>query len=197
MSAGYHAHLARSRTFPDQATANRYYRRNYGALLADLPAGPIADLGCGMGDFLLYCTQELQRPAIGVDLDPENVALCRGLSLEVTRESAQDFLARPGAYAALVMNDVIEHFPKPEIIPLLSLMRERLMPGGRVLLKTPNMSNLLTAARNFHMDFTHQTGFTEETMVYVLEHAGFEDLRVLPVDIYVTGKPLATTPGAC
>jgi len=195
VTTGYHAHLARARTFPDQATANRYYQRNYGALLAELPAGPIADLGCGMGDFLLYCTQELQRPAVGVDLDAENVALCRSLGLEVAQESAQDFLARPGAYAALVMNDVIEHFPKADIIPLLGLMRERLLPGGKTILKTPNMANPLTAARNFHMDFTHHTGFTEDTMVYVLEQAGFAEIQVAPVDIYVTDNPVANLGG--
>ena len=180
MTTGYHAHLARARTFPDQATANRYYRRNYGALLAGLPEGAVLDLGCGMGDFLMFCMQELQRQAVGIDLDAENVALCQRLGLEVEQGDIQDFLSRPGAYAAIVLNDVIEHFPKPEIIPLLELMRERLLPGGRVILKTPNMSNVITAARNFHMDFTHQTGFTEETMIYVLEHAGFSDIQVVP-----------------
>jgi len=195
MTTGYHAHLARARTFPDQGAANRYYRRNAGPLLAGLPDGPVLDLGCGMGDFLLYCTQELGREARGVDLDAENVALCRELGLEVAQESAQECLARAAQCAAVVMNDVIEHFPKAEIIPLLSLVRERLVPGGVVLLKTPNMSNPLTAARNFHMDFTHQTGFTEETMIYVLEQAGFDGIRVEPVDIYVTRNPIANLGG--
>jgi SAM-dependent methyltransferase len=191
----YSPHLQRARTFPDQATAHRYYRRNYGALLAGLPEGAVLDLGCGMGDFLTFCVQELGREARGVDLDAENVALCRSADLDVVQGSAQDFLAGPGTYAAIVLNDVIEHFSKPEIIPLLSLMRERLVPGGRVVLKTPNMSNVLTAARNFHMDFTHLTGFTEETMIYVLENAGFSDIQVGPVDIYVTGNPVANLGG--
>lgn len=191
----YSPHLQRVRTFPDQQVANAFYGRNHAPLLTGLPDGPIVDLGSGLGEFLCFCRDVLGRPALGIDLDAENVALARQAGLEVTQEGAAEFLTRPGAYAAITMNDVIEHIPRPEIIPLVALMRERLLPGGKVLLKTPNMSNPLTAARNFHMDFTHTTGFTEETMVYVLEQAGFSDNRVEPVDIYVTGSALANAGG--
>ncbi|MBU0611460.1 MAG: class I SAM-dependent methyltransferase [Armatimonadetes bacterium] len=185
----------RTRTFPDRATAMRFFQRNYGALLEALPPGPVLDLGCGMGDFLEFCRDVLGREACGVDLDAANVALCQRKGLSVEQGDLRAFVERPGQYAAVVMNDVIEHFPKAEIIPLLSLVRERLLPGGVVLLKTPNMSNPLTAARNFHMDLTHLTGFTEETMIYVLEQAGFDGISVSPVDIYVTKNPIANLGG--
>ena len=191
----YSPHLKRVRSFPDERAARAYYRRNYGTLMSDLPQGRVLDLGCGLGDFLVFCGADLAREAVGADRDAENVAYCREQGLDARQETAAECLARPDLYAAIVMNDVIEHIAKPEIIPLVSLIRERLLPGGKAVLKTPNMANPLTAARTFHMDLTHEVGFTEDTMVYVLEQAGFADIQVLPVDIYVTGSAVANLGG--
>jgi SAM-dependent methyltransferase len=191
----YSPHLQRVRTFPDAAAALRFFRRNYDALLRDLPEGPILDIGCGLGDFLVYCRDSLRREAVGIDLDAENVRLCQELGLAASVAEASAFLQQERQYAAIVMNDVIEHVSKPDVIPLLSLIHRRLLAGGKVLLKTPNMSNPLTAARNFHLDFTHQIGFTEESMTYVLEQGGFSDLGAFPVDIYVTSSAVANAVG--
>lgn len=191
----YQPHLRRVRTFPDEPTARAFYRRNYQDLMSDLPDGPVLDVGCGLGDFLMFCEQDLKREAIGIDLDEENVAVCRAAGLQGVQSAAADFLAQETSYAAIVLNDVIEHLPKPEIVPLFTLMYDRLKPGGRVIVKTPNMSNPLTAGRNRYIDFTHGLGFTEESLHQVLEQAGFVDIHPAPVDIYVTRNPIANFGG--
>jgi len=191
----YQPHLRRVRTFPDEATGQAFYRRNYSPLMRDLPEGPILDIGCGLGDFLVFCGQGLERRAVGIDLDAENAAVCQAAKLDAVQAEARDFLARPDTYAGIVLNDVIEHVAKDQIIPLLSLMHQRLVPGGRVILKTPNMANPLIAGRNRYIDITHQVGFTEESLIQVLEQAGFDDILVAPVDIYVTANPIANLGG--
>ena len=42
------------------------------------------------------------RPALGVDQDAENVMLCCEAGLQVQETSIEEFLARPGAAAALL-----------------------------------------------------------------------------------------------
>lgn len=195
LATSYRAHLERVRTFPDQASATRYFRRNHEPLLRNLPPGPLLDVGCGLGDFLVFCRDVMQREAKGIDLDAENVEFCRAAGLEADQADVRDFLRRPGQYSAVVLNDVIEHFSKPDILDLLSSIRLRLLSGGRLLLKTPNMSNPLTAARSLFMDVTHQTGFTEESLRQALEMTGYGEIILAPVDIYVTSNPVANAVG--
>lgn len=190
LACSYAEHLRRARTFPDEGTARRYFRRNYLPLLRDLPEGLILDIGCGLGDFLTFCRTELGREACGLDLVAENVAYCGELGLQVEQADATEYLQRELEYAAVVMNDVLEHIEKPQVVPLLGLIRSRLAPGGRVLIKVPNMSNLVTGLRGRFMDFTHATGYTEEALRQVLETAGFEGIDTRPVDLYVTGNPV-------
>lgn len=190
LACSYAEHLRRARTFPDEGTARRYFRRNYLPLLRDLPQGLILDIGCGLGDFLTFCRTELGREACGLDLVAENVACCRELGLEVEQADATEYLQRERPYAAVVMNDVLEHIEKPQVVPLLELIYSRLAPGGRLLIKVPNMSNLVTGTRTRYMDLTHVTGYTDETLRQVLETAGFEGIDTRPVDLYVTGNPV-------
>lgn len=191
----YSPHLQRVRTFPDQRTANAFYERNYRPLLRDLPEGLLVDLGSGLGEFLQYCQDVLGRPAVGVDQDPQNVALCRVSGLQVEEMPIERFLATSRPAALFVLNDVLEHFSREESAELLRSLHRLLAPGGRIIIKTPNMSNPLTAGRNFHMDLTHRCGFTEESLHSALEEAGFVDIQLLPVDIYVTRNPLANLGG--
>ncbi|MEN6645384.1 MAG: class I SAM-dependent methyltransferase [Armatimonadia bacterium] len=190
LAGTYSEILRRLKTFPDEATARRYFRRNYLPLLQDLPEGLLLDIGCGLGDFLHFCRTELGREVCGLDLVAENVACCRELGLEVEQADATEYLQRERPYAAVVMNDVLEHIEKPQVVPLLGLIHSRLAPGGRLLIKVPNMSNLVTGTRTRYMDLTHVTGYTDETLRQVLETAGFDEVDTRPVDLYVTGNPV-------
>ena len=188
----YTSHLERVRTFADDATALRYYRRNHLPFLMDLPPGPILDIGCGLGEFLAFADAELDRETVGLDLSAENVAACRERGLNAEKADVFEFLQQQEAhYAAIIMNDVLEHFEKEDVMRLLTLVHGRLPEGGRLLVKVPNMNNPFTAARSFFADFTHAVGFTEQSMLQVLETAGFREVYLAPVDMYVTGNPIA------
>jgi len=190
LSETYHEHLQRVRTFPDAATATRFFRRNFLPLLADLPEGRILEIGCGIGEFLRFAVEVMKWDAVGVDLSAEHAAACREQGFDAVQGDAVEYLRGSGPLAAVVMNDVLEHIPCEQVLPLLSLIHERLVPAGRLVVKVPNMSNPITGGRGRFVDFTHVSGFTEESLQQVLENVGFAGVLTAPVDLYVTSNPV-------
>jgi len=81
---------------------------------------------------------------------------------------------------------VLEHIPKPDIIPLLCSLRAALAPGGALIIEVPNMGNPFTGLFMRYADFTHEVGFTQPSMEYVLHKAGFARVAIhettLPLD---------------
>jgi 2-polyprenyl-3-methyl-5-hydroxy-6-metoxy-1,4-benzoquinol methylase len=139
-----------------------YYARLFDSLLPSDRAARIIDIGCGGGHFLYYLKAKGYSNLEGVDMAPGLVDFVReqiwpnvhnGDALEYLKKNADK-------YDAIVANDFIEHLPKNAIIQFLFCALAALRPGGMLLLKTPNMSNLF-ASRHRYVDFTHEVGFTE------------------------------------
>lgn len=151
---------------------------SYKALFGDfLPAARnarILEVGCGMGGFLLCCRQLGYSAVAGIDISPQQVELCHRQGFaEVECADALSHLQRhAGSYDLVAMSDVLEHLPKPDVIATLEAAFHSLAPGGRLLLKVPNLSNPLNM-RSRYVDFTHETGFTLESAQQVLRVAGF------------------------
>jgi hypothetical protein len=80
----------------------------------------------------------------------------------------------------ILIKAVLEHIPKQEVIPLLERIKHALKPGGLVLVDVPNM-DWLFAQHERYMDFTHEVGFTLESLRQVMVNI-FADVRVAPVD---------------
>ena len=76
-------------------------------------------------------------------------------------------------YALILMSDVVEHLPRDDVLPALQAAGERLSPEGRLVLRVPNLSNPLNL-RTRYVDFTHQVGFSRESLGQVLRIAGLE-----------------------
>jgi len=76
------------------------------------------------------------------------------------------------------MFHVIEHVAKRQAVPFLNAVRKALAPGGVLLLETPNMANPFLGLTFRYADFTHEVGYTETSIHYVLQAAGFHDITV-------------------
>lgn len=143
-----------------------------------LPEGkedPILEIGSGNGAFLLCCKQQGYTAARGLDISPEQVRFCVDSGLEdvvcadglsYLRDSSEEF-------AVIAMIDVLEHLPKNQVLDLLAEAHSHLRPGGRIILRVPNMSNPFNV-RTRYVDFTHEVGFSKETLEQVLRVIGFE-----------------------
>jgi len=139
---------------------------------------PVLDLGCGRGEFL----QELQRnniPCIGIDLNPAMVDASRALGLDVTLAEAVAHLRdrEPGSLAAISSFHMIEHIPFEQVLHLIEAAKRALMPGGLLILETPNPENLVVGGCTFWYDPTHIRPLPPAMMGFYVKQAGFEPVR--------------------
>ena len=126
-----------------------------------------------------------------MDVGSECIAFCRARGFPVVEEEIVDFLTTLREPAdAFILNDVLEHQTKDLLWVFLEALRERLQPGGTVLVKVPNVAHPFLGTDSRYLDITHEVGFNENSLEQVLLMAGFTDVRVFGPDIYVTGNPV-------
>jgi SAM-dependent methyltransferase len=177
----------------------RLHRHRYAAILAALAAPPahVLEVGVTPGQ----CTQLLVEAGYrvsGVDLDPSaRQALWERLGVEVRRANLE---REPVPFAdntfdQVVFSEVIEHLVFSPL-PLLRELRRVLVPGGRLVLTTPNelyaKSRLLALGRmllwrslsspaefRHQMQLegearytTHSRTYTMDELCWVVEQAG-------------------------
>lgn len=135
----------------------------------------ILDLGCGHGSLLFVLRQCGYNKLRGVDTSPEQVAAARRLGIVEVEEG--DILgtlaATPAASLDVVIAfDVIEHFSKNELIPLVDAVLRVLKTGGRWIIHVPNAESPFSA-RIRYSDFTHELAFTRISLDQLLRASGF------------------------
>jgi 2-polyprenyl-3-methyl-5-hydroxy-6-metoxy-1,4-benzoquinol methylase len=175
------------------------------ALLEKFAGGAFSDLrfldvGCGSGASV-RAAAELGWDAVGIDLDPELVALGR-TELKVDLRCTGLLEANLGKeqFHFIRLRDVIEHLPNPYEV-LLEIKR-LLVPGGGLLVSSPNEGSLSATLRR-SCGFRPRTvatvepphhlhGFDERTLRKIFERADLnihEIKSTTPVDPeYVTSR---------
>lgn len=128
-----------------------------------LPAdrtGTILDIGCGSGQFLYFLKKKGYMRLEGIDVDSKQIEIARALGFEVEATSVFDYLnCSEGGYEMIVMLDIIEHFTREELFPLMEAVVQRLRPGGRLIASVPNAESL-SGLQCIYADITHETAFT-------------------------------------
>jgi SAM-dependent methyltransferase len=143
-------------------------------------SGAVLDLGCGRGETLAVL-RNAGYDARGVDRSRRMVELCREKGLDAEEDDLIDALVRQeeGSLAAVVSLHVIEHLPPAVVERLVRLAYRALVPGGALVLETPNPLSMIVAARNFWLDPTHQRPVHPESLEAMLDSAGFDELERL------------------
>jgi len=166
-----------------------YYTKNYRPHLPPQKTAMILELGCGMGHFLNFLKKEGYQNYEGVDICEENILFCAERNITSTQADIFCFLEESVKfYDAIVMNDVLEHFDKREVLQFLGLAYKKLSPHGRLILKVPNGANPILAGSSRYIDFTHELLFTEESLSQVLRISGFKNISIYAQDLYVFSK---------
>lgn len=161
----------------------RHVRSVYAGHLPPARSEPaILELACGPG-FMLEGLRELgYNHLTGVDLSAADLDAARRRlpDLDLVEADVHAFLEeRPATYDVVIAKALLEHVPKARVIPLVRSIHRSLRPGGVAMIEVPNMDWLLSGHERF-MDFTHEVGFTRESLGQVLRMP-FDQVAVLPV----------------
>jgi SAM-dependent methyltransferase len=135
----------------------RWYTRDW---LPEARETAVLDIGCGSGQFLYFLRRAGFEGAIGLDVDPAQVEFGRGLGLDCRCMPALDYLLEDGPeFGLIAMLDILEHFTREELFPLLEAVAARLAPGGRLIASVPNAESP-HGLKAIYADITHEIAFT-------------------------------------
>ncbi len=140
---------------------------------------PVVDVGCGRGE-LLQLFKKHGIGAHGIDTNGDMVKLCKSKGLDARQQDAFEHLGnvKDGALGGVTAIHLIEHLPTKRQIELVKLAFRKLAPGGVLAIETPNPQALSIFANSFYMDPTHQKPVHPLTLEFVMQKAGFENVRV-------------------
>lgn len=164
----------------------RYYEDNYLEVLPESREARILCVSCGPGYLVKILTDRGYTSVHGIDSFADKVAYAteRGLDCEVA--FAFEFLeAVEEPYDLIFCEQELNHLTRDEIVEFLELCRSKLAPGGTFVCFALNGANPITGAEALAQNFDHFNTFTEYTMRQVLEHCGFERVRVFGLNLYV------------
>ena len=145
-----------------------------GRLPAVAKDAPIADLGCGKGEWLAWLKSRGFTALRGFDLSAEELAFAADIPVECGEVVEQLSASRWKEHFALLhAKDIIEHLTKQEVVDFLLACYQALQPGGWLWISTFNAQGIFSTATRYG-DFTHESGFTPTSLAQVLRACGFE-----------------------
>ncbi|MFT3858153.1 MAG: methyltransferase domain-containing protein [Aquabacterium sp.] len=139
--------------------------------LTGLKGGRAADIGCGRGD-QLFALQRLGFQVTGLDIERSTDDIADHHVCDVGSEVfplADDTLDLTFSKA------VIEHLYIPQIEHFMLEMKRVTRPGGYVVLMTPDWRYMY---RDFYLEYTHVTPFTERSLEQCMKMYGLRDVQV-------------------
>ena len=167
-------------------TFGMFYRHNYLQYLPKNRDANILVISCGYGYFVHLLKTVGYTSVSGIDSDPEKVRIATKKGLNCTVGNAFAFLEnRSGSYDAVIAEQEINHLTKEEILIFLELCRKSLAEGGTLLVHSLNGANPITGSEALAQNFDHYNTFTEYSLRQVLEHTGFGEVSVFPLNLYV------------
>lgn len=158
-----------------------HFKRRLAVVRSQVPTGGrLLDFGCAAGYFLDVARSEGWQIA-GVELSQEMARRASDM-LSIPIASSLDSLP-DGDFDAICLWEVIEHLPRP--IAELRLLRDRLRPGGLLMLSTPNTGHWQAKRQPDgwigYRPPSHLVFFDERTLADALARAGFDRVTITRV----------------
>jgi O-antigen chain-terminating methyltransferase len=158
----------------------------------------VLDIGCGRGEFL-EIMRDAKIPAVGIDLSPESVAICRLKGLEAETADLFTYLAglAEESLDGIFCAQVVEHLPPERLPEMIRLCASRLARHGVLAIETPNPECLAIFATHFYLDPTHARPVPHPLLAFYLEEFGVGVVEVRKLVPAVESMPsLASLPEA-
>lgn len=138
------------------------------------------DIGCGRGEWVELLLQHGFQ-AQGIDLDQGMIQDAEQLGLPLKQGDGLEYLAQQSDQCLDVVSafHVVEHIPFQSVMDLARHALRVLKPGGLLILETPNPENVVVASNNFYLDPSHIKPIPPALLLFALEYAGFERVRIV------------------
>jgi 2-polyprenyl-3-methyl-5-hydroxy-6-metoxy-1,4-benzoquinol methylase len=145
------------------------------------------DIGCGPGTFIGQLPAD--ATAVGIDLSARQIEYARaryGSESRAFYNCTMDRLpAHLDGFDAITAVELIEHLSPEEVKVALESAVERLVPGGKLVLTTPNFGGvwplveaLLNRAATVTYEMQHTNKFTRSSLAVLLTMLGLREVRV-------------------
>jgi SAM-dependent methyltransferase len=156
-------------------------------------------VGTGYGIFDRLLPADLDYT--GVDVDAAAVAYAARWAAQAGRRFSYRALPLAacgfptGQFDLVILSEVIEHVPEPEVMPLLAEVQRVLSPGGHLLLTVPNRLHLRNRARRclglplVWMDPTHLREYTLSEAEALVRELPLRLRELRPAVLYFPGEP--------
>lgn len=130
----------------------------------------ILEIGCNRGYLLKVLNNDGYDNLVGIDLSDDDLSHAKKINPNCLLKNvdAFEFLEdNKSTFDVIIIKAVLEHIPKSSIENLLYLMKDSLNENGIIIIDVPNM-DWFFASHERYMDFTHEVGFTKESMKQVI-----------------------------
>lgn len=135
--------------------------------------GRALDIGCGIGDMLVY-----RANTVGVDINPRTVAFCKARGAHAVLMRPDELPFADGEFDSVLMDNVLEHIPDPGC--LLAEAHRILRTGGRLLVGVPG-------ARGWASDPDHKVFYDEQMLRACMHAAGFDCVECFYTPLWRSG----------
>jgi 2-polyprenyl-3-methyl-5-hydroxy-6-metoxy-1,4-benzoquinol methylase len=164
----------------------KFYQRNYMKYMNVKPGDHVLVISCGPGYFVDLLKNMGIGNVLGIDSDPDRIAYARARRLNCRVANAFAFLKdNPSVYDVIFAEQELNHLTKGEILQFLSLCRKSLKPGGTLAVHSLNGANPITGSEALSQNFDHYNTMTEYSLRQVLDHSGFKNITVFPLNLYI------------
>ncbi|WP_018915467.1 glycosyltransferase [Vreelandella zhanjiangensis] len=149
-------------------------------IMARYPDAPVVDLGSGRGEWL-ELMQENGWPAKGIDTNESMAQACNesGLTVEVNDALTALQQTPSDSLAAVTGFHIAEHIPFDSLVVLIQEVHRALVPGGVLILETPNPENLTVGLWSFYLDPTHLHPLPPPLLHFVATDTGYAKANIL------------------
>jgi SAM-dependent methyltransferase len=149
-------------------------------LLHFYPKGQALDLGCGRGEWLELLSEQ-GFDATGVDLDDGMLQACRKKGAQVENADAVTYMMAQPANSFCVVSGfhIVEHLPFEALKQFVTEAKRLLLPGGILILETPNPENISVGSNSFYLDPTHERPIPPGLLSFLPEYYDFQRYKVL------------------
>ncbi len=140
---------------------------------------PVLDIGCGRCE-LLELLAENKIPASGIDLNTVMISKAQDAGHNVKVYDALAYLKQcpKNSLSAITGIHIIEHLSFEIMIRLLQESIRVLKPKGIIIFETPNPENVFVGAHFFYRDPTHNNPLVPETMAFIFNYIGFQQIEI-------------------